>query len=48
MKTIVCPKCGTKVYGKPFCDYDDKGNLIQLIDFSCSTCGLGWIHNPKI
>jgi hypothetical protein len=47
MEIIICPQCGAKIYGKPFCDYDGNGNLVQLIDFSC-TCGYGRIKNPRL
>lgn len=46
MERKKCQKCGNEIIGKPFCDYDDKGNVIQLINFSCA-CGYGEIKNPE-
>ena len=47
MIKINCPRCGAVIYGKPVCNYDERGNLIQLIDLSC-TCGYGRIHDPRM
>lgn len=47
MEKIICPQCGAEIYGKYFCKYDGDGNLVQLIDFSC-TCGFGRIKDPRL
>ena len=46
MEKKICPKCGSEIIGKPICGFDDKGNAIRLIDFSCP-CGFGRIKNPE-
>lgn len=44
---INCPQCGREIIGRSFCDYDGNGNLVQLIDFTC-TCGFARIKDPKL
>ena len=46
MEKIICEKCGNEIIGRPIGDYDDKGDAIQLIDFTCP-CGFWKIKNPK-
>ncbi len=48
MKNFFCTNCKKEIIGRAITSYDEEGNLIQLIDFTCPSCYSGWIYNPQL